>query len=380
MTTTAIFQSPPPSFPRATGGSGPEPQAPAEVILIGHSGQVGRAVAHRLDQIRDDRGRPLLVLREEINRRVHRIRTEHGVNEHPHRPGLLASLAERAATPSADVLVVDCSADPALPDHYPGWLQAGIGVVTPNKHGFSGDRERYDRIQDAARIGQAPLGYSATVGAGLPVLSQLQRLRASRRAPDEVSAVVSGTLVRVFAGLQAGALLSESVARARDAGFTEPDPLEDLSGEDVQRKLRILLRETGLADPAIDREPVVDDEWAAQARQSGDVIAALGEQDARWAARIAAAREQGRAWIYCARFDGQHARVGPVPVRLDDPFARLAGSDNRIVFEGVGDEQGRLTIEGPGAGVEVTTTAVLSDLAEAAMHLRLRRTRPVATP
>ncbi|MEE4331389.1 MAG: hypothetical protein V2J10_11005 [Wenzhouxiangella sp.] len=357
---------------RAPLASAPRQAVAADVILIGHSGQVGSAVARRLDRIRDRQGRPLLRLRETINRSVHRIRSDEGEIEHRSRAGLLAELVDRPQHAKRPLLIVDCTADSTIPDHYARWLQAGIGVVTPNKHGFSGDRERYDRIQIAARSAGSPLGYAATVGAGLPVLAALRRLRASGASPRRLRAVVSGTLVRVFAGMQAGQTLSDSVAEAQAAGFTEPDPLEDLSGRDVLRKLRIMLREAGYLSAGIDREPVVADAWATGAARSGDVIAALREQDARWARRLSGARRRGLRWIYEARFDGENARVGPVAISESDAFRKLSGSDNRVLLDGIGDDATRWVIEGPGAGVEVTATAVLSDLAEAVERLRTR--------
>ncbi len=348
--------------------SGAWTQPPSDVILIGHTGQVGSAVARRLGDLRDGEGRGLVTLKESINRRSHTIHGDDRDRTVSHRTEILESLAERVGQGST--LVVDCSADPELPDHYPAWLRAGIGVITPNKHGLAGGRERYDRIRRAARQGRAPLAYSATVGAGLPAIAQLRRLRASGVTPDGIEAVLSGTLVQVFGAMQAGATLSESVARAQHAGFTEPDPLQDLSGEDVARKLRILLREAGLPDRPIHREPVIDDDWARAARASGDVLGALREFDACWAIRLAAARRENKCWVYLARFNGEQAQVGPVAVPATDDVARLQGSDNRVEISA---GPARWTIGGPGAGIDVTATAVLADLAEAA--LRQQETR-----
>ncbi len=348
---------------------------PVDVVLIGHTGQVGSAVRTRLDDVRDPTGRTLLRLREGINRREHLRMTAGGVETRRRTSDALARLVERLAASGRPTIVVDCTADPDLPEHYPEWLAAGIGVVTPNKHGFAGDPALYGRIRSAADSGSAPLGYAATVGAGLPVLSTLRRLRASARAPVRIEAVLSGTLVQVFDRMADGALLSEAVAAARDAGCTEPDPLDDLSGRDVARKLRILLRENASVDgqaarePTIEREPVVDDRWAERVRGRGDVIETLRDQDARWRTRVAAARADGRRWVYRAEAGPDGARVGPVTVDALDAFGRLDGSDNRLVLDGIGRDRARIVIEGPGAGIEVTATSVLSDLADAATKL-----------
>lgn len=344
-----------------------------EVVVLGHTGQVGSALVERLARIVGQRGLPELKFSEGINRSRHIFADGREIRELPRTSGSLGELAARLLSRSRPAVVVDCSADPDLPAFYPEWLRAGIGVVTPNKHGFSSHLALYRDILDAARLGRAPLGYSATVGAGLPILSTLRRLRRAGADPRGFSAVVSGTLVHVFSRMAAGEPLSAAVEDARERGFTEPDPLEDLSGRDVARKLLIMLREAGLEDKAVERVPVVDDAWASSVSGRGDVIAALRERDSDWAGRLAEARAGRQTWTYLAGFGPEGARVGPVRVGLDSPFARLEGSGNLARIELADDPHTPLEVFGPGAGVAVTAGSVLADLVDAASELARRR-------
>lgn len=344
-----------------------------EVVVIGHTGQVGSALVERLARIAGQHGLPGLRFSEGINRSSHVFAHGREVRELPRAPGALGELASRLLLHGRSAVVVDCTADPDLPRRYPEWLRAGIGVVTPNKHGFSGELARYRAILDAAALGRAPLGYSATVGAGLPILSTLKRLRRAGAVPSDFSAVVSGTLGHVFSRMAAGLPLSAAVEDARSRGFTEPDPLEDLSGRDVARKLLIMLREAGLEDKAVKRVPVVDDDWARSVGGRGDVIAALREHDSDWAGRLAEARSGQQAWTYLARLGPEGACVGPVRVGLDSPFARLEGSGNLARIELTDDPETPLEIQGPGAGVAITAGSVFADLVDAAETLYNKR-------
>lgn len=352
--------------PPTTGARPRSAPETVDVVVIGHTGQVGSALVSRLGRLGERDDSPALRFAEGINRRSRLILDQSASPVLQRDPGTLNELGARLRARGRPTVVVDCTADPDLPALYPEWLEAGIGVVTPNKHGFSADLGLYHRIQQAARVGNAPLAYSATVGAGLPILSSLRRLRRAGAVPARLSAVVSGTLAHVFAQMAAGQPLSVAVDDARERGFTEPDPLEDLSGSDVARKLVIMLREAGLDDIAVERQPVVADDWADQARQSPAVIPALRERDGEWRQRFESARAAGETWAYLAQFGPEGASVGPLRLDRRSPFARLGGSANLVRIELADDPRTPLEVRGPGAGVAVTAGSVLADLVDAA--------------
>src|SRR5690606_1837730 len=143
-------------------------------------------------------------------------------------------------------LIIDCSASDATAQKYPEWLAAGIHVVTPNKHAGSGSWQRYSALREAQRRSGARFGYEATVGAGLPVILTLRNLIATGDTLHAIDGMLSGTLAWLFNRYDGSVPFSALVREARELGYTEPDPRDDLSGLDVARKLVILAREAGL--------------------------------------------------------------------------------------------------------------------------------------
>jgi len=208
------------------------------------------------------------------------------------------------------------------------------------------------------------------VGAALPVLGTISDLR---RAGDRllgVSAVLSGTLSFVLHRVEAGVPFSAAVREAYERGYTEPHPAEDLSGEDVARKLLILLREAGFG---IEREDILGEPLVPDLPIEPDperFLAALEPFDADWAGRAARARERGERLLYLASFDGTVPRVGIAALPADHPVARGGPGESVIVYRTERYSDLPLTISGPGAGPEVTATGVMSDLLRAAAHRR----------
>ena len=173
--------------------------------------------------------------------------------------------------------------------------------------------------------------------------------------------------------MAAGRPLSAAVEDARERGFTEPDPLEDLSGRDVARKLVIMLREAGLEDIAVEREPVVADDWADAARQGGDVIASLRSKDGEWRQPIRGGPGRRRNMGLSRAVWARGATVGPVRLPRHSAFARLGGSGNLARIDLADAPDTPVEVHGPGAGVSVTASAVLSDLVDAAGMLCAKR-------
>ena len=288
-------------------------------------------------------------------------------------PGGGAALADHLVAHSAELgedgsacVLVDCSASPELARRHPDLLRAGCSVVTANKLGIAGDAELAEALRpyfDPSEETRSVYRDEATVGAGLPILSTLHELELSGDRIVRIEGVFSGTLAFVLAALRRGRALSEVVHEAHAAGYTEPDPRADLSGEDVARKLLVLARHLGErcrpqdveVEPLVhgdDLEGSLDEFWAA-----------LPAHDDALRQRLEATAQRGRALAYLAswnRSDGR-ARVSLQEVDPDHPAAGLRGTDNLFVF--VTERcPGGLTIQGPGAGTEVTAGAVFSDL------------------
>ena len=267
-------------------------------------------------------------------------------------------------------MIIDCSASAEVAARYPQWLSAGIHVVTPNKQAGSAPLPQYDATRAAARHGH--WRYEATVGAGLPVISTLRDLIDTGDELIAIEGIFSGTLSYLFNHFDGSKPFSQLVLEARAAGFTEPDPRDDLSGMDVARKLVILAREAGrrieLADVAL--EGLVPAALAALDRDS--FLARAGKLDAPLAERIGGARERGCVLRFVARLDGQGARVGLVELPLDHAFAHLRPTDNVVQFTTARYRNNPLVVQGPGAGPEVTAAGVFADLLRVAAGLGTR--------
>ena len=261
------------------------------------------------------------------------------------------------------LVIVDCSASPAVADRYVEWLAAGIHVVTPNKQAGAGPLQRFEAISEAAAASGARFRYEATVGAGLPVISTLRDLVDTGDVVLSVEGIFSGTLAWLFNKFDGSVPFSQLVTEARGLGYTEPDPRDDLSGTDVARKLVILAREAGrsmtLDDVSVESlVPVALREASVE-----DFMARLDEVDAGFADKLAKARASGQVLRYVARLDAEgKASVGLMALADDHAFANLRLTDNIVQFTTRRYCDNPLIVQGPGAGPEVTAAGVFADV------------------
>ncbi|MCB9650627.1 MAG: hypothetical protein H6730_29155 [Deltaproteobacteria bacterium] len=251
-------------------------------------------------------------------------------------------------------------------------LARGCDVVTANKKPLAGPRAAFEALRAAAGRAGRVLKAEATVGAGLPVVDTLEILLGTGDTVRAVQGCLSGTLGFVMSALEAGRPLSEAVAEAKAKGYTEPDPVADLSGADVARKAVILARWSGLAgpddEPAVQLEGLVDASWAGLPWP--ELEGRLKTLDAEFEARRGAAEAAGEVWRYVAHVDPGEIRVGPARVAKDSPAGRLAGTENLVVFHSDRYNTIPLVVTGPGAGVEVTAMGVLGDILRVAAERR----------
>ena len=267
-------------------------------------------------------------------------------------------------------VIIDCSANSAVADHYPRWLAAGIHVLTPNKQAGGGPLDRYRAVQAAARSGRARWRYEATVGAGLPVIGTLRDLIDTGDRIVRIEGIFSGTLAYLFNRFDGEVAFSELVGQARTAGYTEPDPRDDLSGLDVARKLVILGREMGL-DLSVDQvhvESLVPQELV-DASVDG-FLAGLSCMDAPMLARFQAARDANQVLRYCAVLEADgRAEVTLNALPAAHPFAHIALTDNIVSYATERYRNNPLIVRGPGAGPDVTAAGVFADLLRVAAGL-----------
>ncbi len=273
-------------------------------------------------------------------------------------------LAALDASGVATKVIVDATANVSLAARHATWLERGYHVVTANKALAGGELAGWRALQ-AATAGASRYGDSATVGAGLPVLSTLRRLRRCGDALLTLEGVFSGSLSYLFNQYDGSVPFSTLLGEARRLGYTEPDPRSDLSGDDVARKLLILARNAGFAlnTDEVEVESLVPE--ALRPLSTEAFLDRLTELDASLAARATEARERGHVLRYLARLNQRgHARVGLVEVPATHPAARLYGTDNQFALTTTRYNTQPLVIQGPGAGPEVTAQALLGDVLE----------------
>jgi bifunctional aspartokinase / homoserine dehydrogenase 1 len=270
-------------------------------------------------------------------------------------------------------VLIDCSADAEVARHYRDWLAAGIHIVTPNKKANSGDLAYYESLKAARRESGAHYLYEATVGAGLPIIQTLRDLRETGDEITRIEGILSGTLAYLFNKYDGSTPFSAIVREAKQRGYTEPDPRDDLSGTDVARKLIILGREMGLLLEMNDVQiaSLVPADLAAGS--SEEFLAGLSRYDEPMKQRYEQARARGRVLRYIGSVsaDGR-ATVGLTELDAGHAFANIALTDNVVRFATARYCDNPLIVQGPGAGPAVTAGGVFADLLRLATYLGAR--------
>ncbi|KAI1499503.1 homoserine dehydrogenase-domain-containing protein [Biscogniauxia marginata] len=274
-----------------------------------------------------------------------------------------------AAAPSKTILV-DNTSSQDVADAYPLFLSRGISIVTPNKKAFSGSYKLWQDIFTAAATSGAKVYHESSVGAGLPVISTLKDLVDTGDEVTKIEGVFSGTmsfLFNSFAPVEgSGGQWSAEVKKAKELGYTEPDPRDDLNGLDVARKLTILARLASLPVESPTSFPVqslIPKEL--ESVSSGDeFLQRLPEFDSQMEEIKSAAQKQGKVVRFVGSIDvaTKAVKVGLETFDKSHPIAALKGSDNIISFYTKRYGSNPLIIQGAGAGGEVTAMGVTSDL------------------
>ncbi|MFO1455817.1 MAG: bifunctional aspartate kinase/homoserine dehydrogenase I [Steroidobacteraceae bacterium] len=270
-------------------------------------------------------------------------------------------------------VIIDCTASSEVAKHYAAWLAAGIHVVTPNKKANSADLPSYRALHEARRAGGSHYLYEATVGAGLPIIQTVRDLRETGDDVTSIEGIFSGTLAYLFNVYDGSREFSDIVREAKQRGYTEPDPRDDLSGTDVARKLIILGREIGmdleLADVRV--ESLVP--AGLEKCSIDEFMSRLPDHDAAMRRRFEAAKAHGKVLRYVGRLgaDGT-ATVGVVELDSKHAFANIALTDNVVRFATARYCNNPLIVQGPGAGPEVTAGGIFGDLLRLAAYLGAR--------
>lgn len=281
----------------------------------------------------------------------------------PDGPSLVAALAEHAR--QRPTVFVDATGAPDVADLVEPLLASGVSVVTPSKLANTRSQASYDRLRQLA-ADRVHYRYETTAGAGLPVVGTIEALVATGDRVRSIRGVLSGTMTYLFGQIERGVSFSTAARWAYEQGYTEPDLRDDLSGEDVARKLLILARSAGLRVERADVE--VEGLVPAEASDvpASLVTEALAATDAAWADRVAAAEAEGRRLRYVGRVevrdDAPRLRVGVEVVPAASPLGGLTGTDNLVEIMTERYAASPIVVQGPGAGPAVTAAGVLADV------------------
>jgi len=260
-------------------------------------------------------------------------------------------------------VIVDCTSNDGIAARYVDFLGAGFHVVTANKKANTSSMDYYHQLRLTALMKRRKFLYDTNVGAGLPVIENIQNLFNAGDRLVKFNGILSGSLSFIFGKLDDGKSFSDVTSEARNLGFTEPDPRDDLSGTDVARKLLILARESGmdinLDDVEVEQAlpPGFDDTGTAD-----EFMARLPEADQYFKQLQDKANEEGKVLRYIGSIEDGKCKCSIMAVDENDPLNKVKDGENALAFYSQYYQPIPLVLRGYGAGTEVTAAGVFADV------------------
>lgn len=249
-------------------------------------------------------------------------------------------------------IFVDTSASEKVVEMYAPLLSSGVNIVAANKIANSSSIEFYKQLKESASKGKAKFNYETNVGAALPVIRTLKDLLTTGDKLQKIEGIMSGSCNYILTAVWNGAKFQDALKKAGEMGITEPDPVIDLSGMDIARKLLILVRVAGLDFEMEDIEmsPLARRDEEGKVKYL-DIDKLVGE-----------AKSRGNKLKFIASFDDGKLKVYPKETSPDDPLFVVDDVKNVFIFYTKRYSKYPLVISGPGAGVDLTASGVLDDV------------------
>ncbi|MEQ8241015.1 MAG: bifunctional aspartate kinase/homoserine dehydrogenase I [Cyclobacteriaceae bacterium] len=260
-------------------------------------------------------------------------------------------------------IFIDITASSDVAGLYAEILKKSISVVTPNKIAATGPQASYLNLKGMTKRFGSQFLFETNVCAGLPIISTLSDLVRSGDQIHSIEAVLSGTLNFLFNEYNGTKKFVEVIKTAKELGFTEPDPRLDLFGEDVKRKILILIRESGYTSELSDIE--LDSflpESCMESTNIEDFYSKVEAAEDHFKSLFEKAQAKSARLKVVAKYENGHGSVGLQEIPSDHPFYNLEGKDNIVLFFTNRYKEQPLVIKGAGAGADVTASGIFADV------------------